>query len=104
MALREDCGVDAMVAFLNELASLDPGAALALVNARVPCNEAVGDHPTLQVSMIGSEEPGGLTVGLLGVLNGFYRRPGEPGQYGPIAAAVPPLAPGERVRFMRKES
>lgn len=40
----------------------------ALVESRVPCNDALADHPTVQVG----EGPGGRpVVGLLGILNGL---------------------------------
>lgn len=37
------------VAILNEALALDPQAFTALVATRVPCNAALGDHPTIQV-------------------------------------------------------
>lgn len=39
----------------------------ALVETRVYCNDALADHPTVQVSV----DKGKPTVGVLGVLNGL---------------------------------
>jgi hypothetical protein len=55
---------------LNEALALDRPAVAALIANRVPCNEALADHPTIQVGV----QHGGFHVGLLGLLNGL----GEP--------------------------
>jgi hypothetical protein len=55
-------------AFLNTLVALDPDAMMALVESRVPCNEVLADHPTVQVHV---GEGGQPMVGLLGILNGL---------------------------------
>lgn len=52
---------------LNEIHLLDRQALGALLANRVPCNEALADHPTVQVG----DANGGFTVGLLGILNGL---------------------------------
>jgi len=52
---------------LNEIAKHDPVAMGKLIEARVPCNEALADHPTVQVDA----HEGSPTVGLLGILNGL---------------------------------
>jgi len=54
---------------LNEIYSHDPEALHALCESRVPCNEALRKHPTVQVLV----EGGGTEsrVGLLGILNGI---------------------------------
>ena len=57
------------ISFLNELIALDPQAITALVESRVPCNQALADHPTVQVS---ATTGNGFSVGLLGVLNGLF--------------------------------
>ena len=59
---------DRAIEVLNEIVKLDPKAAHDLVEYRVPCNMALGDHPSVQVVQ-GDE---GLAVGLLGVLNGIF--------------------------------
>jgi hypothetical protein len=66
--LQYEISIDHVLAVLNEAVELDKDAMTALVNARVPCNERLADHPTIQV---GSFD--GITkVGLLGVLNGLF--------------------------------
>jgi hypothetical protein len=69
------------VDLLNEMLRLDPAAATALLNARVPCNQDVANHPTIQVRGYGSGNP---SVGLLGVLNGMFGT--DDGGAGPIGA------------------
>ena len=58
---------EALIRFLNELVQMDPEAMHRLVEARVSCNEALADHPTVQVRKV----PNGFEVGILGLLNGF---------------------------------
>lgn len=70
-----------MIDYLNTLISLDPDAITLLAETRVPCNEALADHPSVQVL----EDGGSMKVGLLGILNGFlgaYELDG----WGPLAA------------------
>lgn len=54
--------------FLNELVNLDRSAVQQLVAQRVPCNEGIANHPTVQVPMDEELSP---CLGLLGVLNGL---------------------------------
>lgn len=56
-----------IVDYLNDLLERDTPAIAALVANRVPCNAALADHPTCQVSM----QHGGFHVGILGLLNGL---------------------------------
>jgi hypothetical protein len=56
-----------VVSYLNELAELDRPCIGALIANRIPCNKALSDHPTCQVS----SQHGGCHVGLLGLLNGL---------------------------------
>jgi hypothetical protein len=56
-----------IVDLLNELHGLDPEFLQPLIETRVPCNEAVANHPTVTVDDPG---PGKFTVGLLGILEG----------------------------------
>ena len=78
---------DDMIAFLNELLALDAQAVTDLINSRVQCNEAMANHPTVQV---GGEtgKPETFRVGLLGLLNGYCGAydDGEKKGYGPITA------------------
>lgn len=59
---------DHAVAILNEMLAADQEATQSLVEARFPCNEALADHPTIQV---GAADEGDARVGLLGVINGI---------------------------------
>lgn len=56
------------VKILNEALALDPEAIRGLCCRRVPCNEALSLHPTIQVGRLGDE----WEVGLLGILNGLF--------------------------------
>ena len=58
-----------MVRFLNELLNYDREAIQELVNIRVNCNDALANHPTVQV--MGSIPKKDNKVGLLGILNGY---------------------------------
>jgi hypothetical protein len=53
--------------FLNELLEIDRPAMGAMIANRVPCNEGLADHPTVQVG----KQNGGYHVGMLGILNGL---------------------------------
>jgi len=58
-----------VVKFLNELTEVDRDAMSNLVDTRVPCNDKLADHPTVQVLQL----PGDVCrVGFLGILNGIY--------------------------------
>jgi len=58
-----------IVNFMNELLRLDPECVRGLVQARVPCNMAISDHPTVQVRAYPEGAP--HTVALVGILNGL---------------------------------
>jgi hypothetical protein len=55
--------------FLNELTNLDRDAMERLIRARVPCNEKMADHATVQVGDDDQDRP---VVGFLGVINGLF--------------------------------
>jgi hypothetical protein len=55
---------------LNELLKLDPECANALFSHRIKCNEAVANHPTIQV--LQSTPFTSARVGFLGLLNGMF--------------------------------
>jgi len=78
---------DDAILVLNEAVRADPEAVLALVEYRVPCNDALADHPSIQVrninpppdtSKMDATNPALLAqvktceVGLLGILNGLF--------------------------------
>lgn len=55
---------------LNEAFKADPKAVWTLMNAYTPCNEALADHPTVQVISKEVEGKETFTVGPLGLING----------------------------------
>lgn len=55
---------------LNEALAADPATISALVDFRIPCNQKLADHPTIQVA--GPEDK--PRVGLLGIINGMVSR------------------------------
>lgn len=74
----------AAVETLNRVHAADPTVLPALIDHRVPCNEAVADDTTVQVGQKTPAGPGQTEpvweVGLLGVINGILGvRPGTPG-------------------------
>lgn len=64
-ALREMCQI------LNEALEADPEAITQLLSLRVPCNQTLAAHPTIQVR----DEKGEVTVGALGLVNGISPDP-----------------------------
>lgn len=80
--------VDELIAFLDSLAKLDPVAMGTLINSRVPCNQELAKHPSVQAGA--TDCLSGYEVGILGVLNG-YAGTIEGGKYngwGPISAII----------------
>jgi len=80
---------DELIAFLDSLAKIDPVTMGKLISARVPCNEGLAKHPTVQC---GDYHYQGkvVAVGMLGILNG-YAGVFDHGPYkgwGPISAIV----------------
>ena len=78
---------DFFIERLNEIAQADPEAMGKLIATRVPCNEALADHPTVQVRALKGEPP---AVGVLGLLNGLVGiiEDGPRKGYGLITAIV----------------
>lgn len=70
MTIIQRVSVDRIVDVLNKALTLDPEAMTALVNMRVPCNEALAQHPTIEVLQ---QEDSTYRVGLVGILNGICR-------------------------------
>jgi hypothetical protein len=56
-----------IVNFLNELLKLDNDMINCLCFQRIPCNQLIVNHPSVQVSQINNN----FCVGLLGILNGL---------------------------------
>lgn len=92
--------VDKVVAYLNELVSIDREAVERLVETRVQCNVAMAGHPTVQVM---EDEEGNPVVGVLGVINGLVgTQPdgaNKPG-WGYIAASFDDKS-GRLLKFIR---
>ena len=57
-----------IIVYLNQLLQTDPQAIANLIHHHTPCNQALAQHPTVQVRGYGPIAP---TVGLLGILNGL---------------------------------
>lgn len=55
---------------LNEALRLDPHVMGWLIAFRGPCNDALAEHPTIQVGQNSKDEP--TVVGMLGILNGIF--------------------------------
>jgi len=91
---RESITPQEAVDMLNSLLKLDASAIPALTDHRVQCNEALAEHPTVQVGRattwrkarpdLSLSEDAQHTVGLVGLLNGFFGM-NEQGM-GPIGA------------------
>lgn len=64
----ESVTIDHVIEVLNEALLIDPEAIQSLLAIRVPCNQKLADHPTIQVM----ERNGKYTVGVLGLLNGIF--------------------------------
>lgn len=73
---------------LNDALKLDPTAVATLVGMRVPCNEKLADHPTIQVRQDGENT---FSVGLLGLLNGIIGANAK--NHGYLAAAYEVVCP-----------
>ena len=78
--MRDTVSIDDVIGLLNEVFRLDPVAANAFVENRSPCNEAIADHPTIQVVT----RDGVPHFGPLGLLNGLFGV--DERGYGPIAS------------------
>lgn len=70
MSIKQTITIDEAIAFLDSLVKIDPGAMAALINARVPCNDAMRDHPTVQVAA--NKDGSNARVGFLGIMNGLF--------------------------------
>ncbi len=66
--MREQISIDDAIVFLNKLIAIDKPAIAALLANRVPCNEHLAEHPTVQVSA----QHGGFHVGMFGIINGLF--------------------------------
>ncbi len=85
MPLHESIDAEDAVNFLNELVKLDSEAISALIQSRVPCNEKMENHWSVQVT---GADGGPSLLGFLGVINGLFGTIdfGSREGYGPITA------------------
>ena len=61
--------LDYVIDFLNELVKLDYNFTLSLIDSRLPCNNTILNHETIQVDLRKDDIP---KAGFLGVLNGIF--------------------------------
>jgi hypothetical protein len=100
---------DDLIKFLNSLVEIDPYAMAELLCVRVPCNQTLANHPSVQVAAGGERSgytviaPNSFRVGMLGVLNGFCGTidDGNRKGWGPISAVYDK---GRLLRFERTET
>lgn len=69
MTIKESVTVGEAINYLNSIMDADPLALRALLCTFIPCNQALADHPTAQISADWQE---GFTVGLMGIINGLF--------------------------------
>ncbi len=79
--MRSQVTIDQVIELLNAAVKADPEAMHQLIEARVPCNKWLAQHPTIQV--VAGQDPS-HQVGLLGILNGQFGI--DERRHGPIAA------------------
>ncbi|AWJ85176.1 hypothetical protein TSH58p_17585 [Azospirillum sp. TSH58] len=100
MTIRPD--TDDLIGFLNGLLDHDRYAVQELMGIRVACNEAMANHPTVQVAAHPHPHvpPGQFRTGILGILNGYAGvfDNGPRAGWGPITAVY---EDGRLVRFER---
>jgi hypothetical protein len=84
---------DRIIELMNDALARDPIAVTELIANRVPCNDDLATHPTIQVN------PADDTVGMLGFLNGLCGIWGEEGTDGKgHLKNMGPITVGELVR------
>lgn len=69
MTNTETISIEQTIDMLNELVNLDRNAVLNLIINRVPCNQGIADHYSVQIQR---EDDGSFSVGLMGVINGLF--------------------------------
>ena len=94
-SIKQSISVEDAINLLNELLVLDNNAVGALVANRVPCNEGIAEHYSVQVE----KRNGGFNVGLLGILNGLFGVDGD--VWGAITSE---FDCGNIIRFRRTSS
>lgn len=66
MAQNRELGAR-IVALLNEAFAADPAAVSQLADNRVPCNDKLADHPSIQLGGVSGKN----TIGMVGLFNGL---------------------------------
>lgn len=101
--LKSEALADLLIQRLNEIARVDPDAMAALIKTRVPCNDAMLRHPTVQVARQVGASDDAFEVGFLGMLNGIIGviEDGPRKGWGHIAAVMDD--DGTLLRFGRSE-
>ena len=97
--IKNTVSLDDAIEYLNSLVEIDALAMAAIISNRVPCNQAMADHPTVQVHAYQKEE--GYKVGFLGLLNGLFGV--DESGYGDIAAIFDERDLKYFVRFSKKD-
>ena len=59
--------IETCLSFLNNLVKIDNAAIEKLIEARIPCNQTMLDHPTVQAGVYDNIPK----VGMLGIINGL---------------------------------
>jgi hypothetical protein len=97
--MNDDLLADMLIERLNDIAVADPKAIERLIQYRVPCNHSMSIHPTVQACA----EDGGVTVGMLGILNGLIGTipTGPKKGWGYVAAEF--ADDGSFIRFVRTD-
>jgi len=86
--IKDQIGLQEVIAFLNHMLEIDPQATRDLIETRVPCNAEMADHPTIQVQAYPGEA---FQLGVLGLINGIFGVDEE--GWGPIAACFEVICP-----------
>lgn len=68
MAIQETITIDEVIKMLNQMVGLDAVATAVMLDNKVPCNQALAEHPSIQIG----DQNGGHTVSILGILNGLF--------------------------------
>ena len=61
--------IQELVDFLNSLLLIDPNTISALFSLRLGCNEALANHETVQIGVLGNTH---CMAGIIGILNGAF--------------------------------
>lgn len=69
MSIKESITVEDVITLLNTALQQDPVWMKSLLNTRIPCNETLANHPTIQCR---GTTPGQYATGFFGLLNGFF--------------------------------